>query len=52
LGYLIRDEGIKKRFEQYEVSNYGRYKSIHNLGYWQLKDYIGVGAGAVGFFTR
>jgi oxygen-independent coproporphyrinogen-3 oxidase len=49
LGYLIRDEVSKRGFEQYEVSNYGRYKSIHNLGYWQLKDYIGVGAGAVGF---
>jgi len=49
LGYLIRDEVSKRGFEQYEVSNYGRYKSIHNLGYWKLKDYIGVGAGAVGF---
>lgn len=35
-------------FEQYEISNFGTYKSLHNLGYWQYKDYIGVGAGAVG----
>ena len=35
-------------FKQYEISNFGRYKSRHNLGYWQYKDYIGVGAGAVG----
>ena len=38
----------KHGFEQYEISNFGTYKSLHNLGYWQYKDYIGVGAGAVG----
>jgi oxygen-independent coproporphyrinogen-3 oxidase len=36
-------------FEQYEISNFGRYRSRHNLGYWQYKDYIGLGSGAVGF---
>jgi len=41
---------IKKIFPQYEISNFGIYHSKHNLGYWQLKDYIGIGAGAVGFF--
>ncbi len=35
-------------FKQYEISNFGTYKSLHNLGYWQYKDYIGAGAGAVG----
>jgi len=35
-------------FEQYEISNFGTYKSSHNLGYWLYKDYMGVGAGAVG----
>ena len=35
-------------FEQYEISNFGSYQSKHNLGYWQYKDYIGAGAGAVG----
>ena len=35
-------------FKQYEISNFGRYQSSHNLGYWQYKDYIGLGAGAVG----
>ena len=37
-----------KGFQQYEISNFGSYKSQHNLGYWQYKDYIGAGAGAVG----
>ena len=35
-------------FSQYEISNFGSYQSRHNLGYWQYKDYMGVGAGAVG----
>ncbi|WP_428737719.1 radical SAM family heme chaperone HemW [Sulfurimonas sp.] len=35
-------------FKQYEISNFGLYNSVHNLGYWQYKDYIGIGAGAVG----
>jgi oxygen-independent coproporphyrinogen-3 oxidase len=35
-------------FTQYEISNFGSYRSTHNLGYWQYKDYIGIGSGAVG----
>jgi oxygen-independent coproporphyrinogen-3 oxidase len=35
-------------FEQYEISNFGSYRSSHNMGYWQYKDYIGLGSGAVG----
>jgi len=35
-------------FAQYEISNFGSYNSTHNLGYWQYKDYMGVGCGAVG----
>jgi oxygen-independent coproporphyrinogen-3 oxidase len=35
-------------FEQYEISNFGRYRSRHNIGYWEYKPYIGLGAGAVG----
>jgi oxygen-independent coproporphyrinogen-3 oxidase len=38
----------KQNFKQYEISNFGRYQSKHNLGYWLYKDYIGVGSGAVG----
>lgn len=36
-------------FEQYEISNFGRYRSRHNMGYWEHKPYIGLGSGAVGF---
>jgi len=49
LGYFIREEIVKRGFNQYEVSNYGSYQSRHNLGYWSYRDYLGVGAGAVGF---
>ena len=42
------DEIQSRGFAQYEISNFGRYKSRHNLGYWHYKDYIGAGAGAVG----
>ena len=39
---------IKKHYFQYEISNFGEICK-HNLGYWQLNNYIGLGAGAVGF---
>jgi oxygen-independent coproporphyrinogen-3 oxidase len=38
----------KHGFKQYEISNFGTYQSAHNLGYWLYKNYMGVGAGAVG----
>ncbi len=41
----------KMGFEQYEISNFAKNKnskSKHNLGYWKYKEYLGVGAGAVG----
>ena len=38
----------KRGFTQYEISNFGTYTSKHNQGYWLYKDYMGVGAGAVG----
>ncbi len=35
-------------FNQYEISNFGEICK-HNLGYWQGKNYLGVGAFSVGF---
>lgn len=37
---------------QYEISNFGKYRSSHNLGYWSYKNYIGIGSGAVGFLDN
>ncbi|MDD5212371.1 MAG: radical SAM family heme chaperone HemW [Sulfuricurvum sp.] len=45
------DKIASKGFEQYEISNFGEYKSKHNIGYWEHKPYIGLGAGAVGFLN-
>ena len=42
---------IKEKFNQYEISNFGNH-CLHNLGYWQGKEYTGIGAGAVGFINR
>lgn len=36
-------------YEHYEVASFGRKRSRHNFGYWEYKNYIGAGAGAVGF---
>ena len=45
-------ESIKELgYNQYEISNFAKnnkYQSIHNLGYWEYKEYLGVGCGAVG----
>ena len=49
LAFYVTQEIEKRGFEAYEVSNFGSYQSKHNKGYWQIKDYIGAGAGAVGF---
>lgn len=38
----------KAGYPRYEVAAYGKMPSKHNLGYWQKRDYLGVGAGAVG----
>ncbi|WP_285819260.1 radical SAM family heme chaperone HemW [Helicobacter bilis] len=48
-GVLVRDFLQKKGFRQYEVSNFSyKNKCRHNLGYWQGKSYLGVGASSVG----
>ena len=49
LAFFVKEKIEEKGFPQYEISNYGTYQSFHNKGYWELKDYMGVGAGAVGF---
>ncbi|MCW8821573.1 MAG: radical SAM family heme chaperone HemW [Sulfurovum sp.] len=49
LAFFVTDEIKKRGFKSYEISNFGTYQSKHNKGYWEIKDYIGAGAGAVGF---
>ncbi|AXH15051.1 coproporphyrinogen III oxidase [Malaciobacter mytili LMG 24559] len=52
LSYKIFEYFEKNGFIQYEISNFAKSKeaeSKHNYGYWQHKEYLGVGAGAVGY---
>jgi len=42
----------EKGFEHYEISNFGKYQCKHNIGYWELDDYMGVGSGAVGMLKN
>lgn len=50
LWLLGRDILEQKGFHQYEVSNFSLpgFESIHNQTYWNLENYIGIGAGATG----
>jgi oxygen-independent coproporphyrinogen-3 oxidase len=49
LAFYVTEQIEARGFKAYEISNFGSYQSKHNKGYWQIKDYIGAGAGAVGF---
>lgn len=41
-------------FNQYEISNFAKagYESRHNLKYWSLEEYIGLGLGSSTFIDR
>lgn len=41
-------------YAQYEVSNFSLpgFECSHNLGYWQGKDYFGVGPSAVSYYNQ
>jgi len=52
LAFFVTNFIEKKGFQSYEISNFGTYQSNHNKGYWKLKNYIGAGAGAVGFLNK
>lgn len=47
--YQKTKEWLKKAgYERYEISNYAKkgYACRHNLGYWERKEYLGLGLGA------
>lgn len=52
--YMIACEELEKcGFMQYEISNFARpgFESRHNLKYWKLCDYIGIGPSAHSCFN-
>jgi len=52
LAFFVAEEIKRRGFSHYEISNFGTYQSKHNKGYWKLDNYIGAGAGAVGFLDE
>lgn len=48
IGKMAQDVLIESGYDRYEISNYAREGKIchHNVGYWQRKDYLGLGLGA------
>ena len=52
LAFFVTEQIEARGFKAYEISNFGTYQSKHNKGYWEIKDYIGAGAGAVGFLKE
>ena len=51
--YIAAVEALKEQgYRQYEISNFAKegYASHHNLRYWKLKPYLGLGPGAAGDF--
>ncbi|MGN1202354.1 MAG: radical SAM family heme chaperone HemW [Eubacterium sp.] len=51
--YLKTIKALKKLgFNQYEISNFAKpaFESRHNLKYWDLEEYLGIGASAHSFW--
>ena len=45
---MTQDVLAENGYLRYEISNYAKkgYECRHNIGYWQRKEYLGVGLGA------
>lgn len=55
LSYELFDYLNKIGFRQYEIANFAKdkmFQSKHNFGYWEHKEYLGVGAGAVAYINK
>lgn len=54
LTLMTEDFLISHRYIQYEISNFSREgkECIHNKGYWEREEYLGVGLGASSFINE
>lgn len=54
LYYTTLDFMIQQGYHHYEISNFARsgYECRHNLLYWQAREYLGIGSGAVSFINN
>lgn len=53
--YQITETLLQKYgYHRYEISNYAKngFECRHNLGYWERKDYLGIGLGAASLIGR
>lgn len=53
--YFLADKILANHgYEWYEISNWSKpgFESKHNLAYWQLKPYLGLGLSAHGFINN
>ncbi|MDR1052480.1 MAG: radical SAM family heme chaperone HemW [Endomicrobium sp.] len=52
--YDIASEFLEKKYIHYEISNWAKknMESFHNSNYWRNFEYIGIGAGASGYFKK
>lgn len=51
--YFIKEFLSQRGFLHYEISNFAKKgkESVHNMHYWRCGEYIGLGAGAHGFYN-
>lgn len=52
--HYVIDRLKKAGYKHYEISNFSRegYECMHNITYWKLDEYLGVGAGAHSFLNN
>ncbi|MGL4790872.1 MAG: radical SAM family heme chaperone HemW [Anaerotignaceae bacterium] len=50
--YLLKEMTKDKGYIQYEISNFAKdsYESVHNIRYWETREYLGFGLGAHSYF--
>lgn len=49
---IVSERLVQSGYEQYEISNYARngFRSVHNMGYWESRLYLGFGVSATSLF--